>query len=120
MTGASFYVQAHKTHARSNRTPGIWAKPRGTGVGVVCSELYLGWRIDLTRRSLGLTMRREQFSVTIRRESPFAEMFLSGFSSKQTALAAARRRVQLLQPMPRPKNSGPHAQRTDRKRRARR
>jgi hypothetical protein len=72
------------------------------GVGNVTAEEYQGWTIELTHRTVGATIRRDQFMVTLRRTSPVYEEQLPGFGSKVAALAAARKRIDLLSAVRRP------------------
>jgi hypothetical protein len=85
-----------------SRDSGKW-KPRArTGVGTVATEEYLGWTIELTHRTVGATIKRDQFVVTLRRDSPAHNEQLPGFATKSAALAAARKRVDLLSAVRRP------------------
>lgn len=55
-----------------------------------------GWDIEVSHRTLGVTVKRSQFSVKIRHLESAHEEFLSGFSSRQQARQAADDRVDLL------------------------
>ena len=54
---------------------------------------HRGWTISLIERRAGLTLRRREFTVVIRRKLPFAEKYMSGFRTKAAALAAAHRNI---------------------------
>lgn len=96
-------------HGGSKRNPsGKWEHLPRTGIGHVASEEIGEWTLELTHRQVGVTIKRDQYSITIRRESPAHEELLSGFSSKVTALAAARKRVDLLSHMREPIVRAPH------------
>ena len=100
-------------HGGSQRNfSGKWEHLPRTGIGHVAEEVIGDWTLELTHRQVGMTIKRDQYSVTIRRESPAHEELLSGFSSKVAALAAARKRVDfhihLREPIVRP----PHRLRT--------
>ena len=100
-------------HTGSKRNPsGKWEHRPRTGIGHVAFEEVGDWTLELTHRQVGVTIKRDQFSVTIRRESPAHEELLSGFSTKVSAMAAARKRVDLLTHMREPIVRGPHRPRT--------
>jgi len=73
-----------------------------TGLRPVNEYLYEGWRIEIDERLLGTTVKRRQFSATIRRRQVYQREFLSGFSSKQAAQRAAEARVDELSDRQRP------------------
>ncbi len=81
---------------------GKWKRRVRTGVGHVTAEDYRGWTIELTHRTVGTTIKRDQFAVTLRRDSPAYDEQLSGFRTKDAALAAARKRIDLLSAVRRP------------------
>ena len=45
---------------------------------------------------MGTAIRRDLYGVKIRRSSPPHEEFLSGFSSRRAAIAAAEKRIEML------------------------
>ena len=81
--------------------------------GILPTEEIGDWTLELSHRKVGVTIKRDQYSVTIRRESPAHEELLSGFSSKVAAMAAARKRVDLLSHMREPIVRAPHRRRTN-------
>ncbi len=96
-------------HGGSKRNPsGKWEHVPHTGIGHVTGEEIGDWKLELLHRQVGVTMKRDQYSVTIRRESPPHEELLSGFSSKAAAMEAARKRVDLLSHMREPIVRAPH------------
>lgn len=104
----------YRFHGGSKRNAsGKWEQLRHTGIRQIACEQIGDWTIDLSHRRVGVTMKRDQYSVTIRRESPAHEELLSGFSSKVAAMAAARKRVDLLSHMREPLICGPHRLRTN-------
>jgi len=54
------------------------------------------WTIEVSHRRIGAAVKRDQYSVIIRRDEPQYQENLSGFSSKVAALEAGRKRVKLL------------------------
>ena len=103
----------YRYHRGSKRNvSGKWEHLPRTGIGHVARETIGDWTIELSHRQVGVTIKRDQYSVTIRRESPDHQELLSGFSSKVAALAAARKRVDLLSHLRAPIARGPHLRRT--------
>lgn len=88
-------------HSGSKET-GKWKHVAHMGVGNVKAELYQGWTIELTHRTVGTTIRRDQFMATLRRPSPAYEEQLPGFTTKSAALAAAKKRIDILSAVRRP------------------
>ena len=93
-----------RIHSGSQDT-GKWKRIAHTGVGNVTIEEYQGWTIELTHRTVGATIRRDQFMVTLRRNSPAYDEQLPGFATKAAALTAARKRVDLLSAVRKPMSS---------------
>ena len=87
----------HGNRKGGGNPSGKWQRIPHTGLGGVVREEVQGWTIELAHRKVGSAIRRDQYSVAIRREFPAHEEYLTGFSSKTSALAAARKRVDLLQ-----------------------
>ena len=103
----------YRYHGGSKRNPsGKFEHLPHTGIGKVASEAIGDWTLELSHRRVGVTIKRDQYSVTIRRESPAYEELLSGFSSKTAALAAARKRVDLLSHVRGTIIRAPHQRRT--------
>jgi hypothetical protein len=84
------------TEPSSHSSGGSQRAPR-TGIASVLREDVGEWRLEVTYRRIGLAISRDQYSVVIRRETPAHEEFLTGFSSKQAAVSAARKRIEMLQ-----------------------
>ncbi|MDA1050450.1 MAG: hypothetical protein O3C40_08200 [Planctomycetota bacterium] len=102
----------YRYHGGSKRNAsGKWEHVPHTGIGHVACEEIGDWTVELSHRQVGVTIKRDQFSVTIRRESPAHEELLSGFSSKVAAMEAARKRVDLLSHMREPTVRAPHRRR---------
>jgi len=95
----------------SNKDTGKWKRIARTGVGNITAEEYQGWTIELTHRTVGATIRRDQFVVTLRRTFPAYEEQLPGFATKVAALAAARKRIDLMSAVRRPLSMARHAHR---------
>ena len=104
----------YRYHGGSKRNPsGKWERLPRTGIGHVTGEEIGDWTLELAHRQVGVTIKRDQYSVTIRRASPAHEELLSGFSSKAAAMEAARKRVDLLSHMREPIIRAPHRLRTN-------
>ena len=91
----------HRIHS-GRKDSGKWKRRPHTGVGNVATEEYRGWTIELTHRKLGTTVKRDQFVVTLRGDSPASHEQLPGFATKAAALVAARKRIDLLSAVRRP------------------
>lgn len=88
----------HRFHGNvTHDSDGKWERMPHTGLHGVLREEFCGWQLRITHRRVGEAIRRDRYSVTIHRESPEHHEFLTGFSTKNAALAAARRRIDLLQ-----------------------
>jgi hypothetical protein len=104
----------YRYHGGTKRNPsGKWEHLPHTGIGRITGETIGDWTLELSHRQVGVTIKRDQYSVTIRRESPAHEELLSGFASKVSALAAARKRVDLLTHMRGPIVRAPHPRLND-------
>lgn len=101
----------HRRIHSGSKDLGKWKHIAHSGVGSVTVEDYEGWTIELTHRTIGATIRRDQYMVTLRRESPSYEEQLPGFATKDAALAAARKRVDLLSAVRRPLSVTRHVHR---------
>ncbi len=86
----------YRFHVGTPHPSGKWEHQPHTGVGHVWREATGDWQLEMTHRQVGMTIKRDQYAVTIRRDVPAYEEMLVGFSSKSTALAAARKRINLL------------------------
>jgi hypothetical protein len=76
-----------------------------TGLKVVVEETHRAWRILVEHRRVGLTLPRDQFSVRIRDESESQEEYLTGFSTKLSAIEAARKRIDFIVDIRRPRTA---------------
>jgi hypothetical protein len=74
-----------------------------TGLQVLGRETYRRWTLIVEHRQLGVTVRRDQFSVRIEDEQDTGNEYLTGFASRATALQAARRRVDFIMDIQRPR-----------------
>jgi len=101
----------HRIHS-GYKDSGKWRHLARTGVGNVTTELYHGWSIELTHRTVGATIRRDQYTATLRRVSPFHEEQLPGFANKTAALNAAKKRIDFLLAVRRPFSHTRHTQQT--------
>ena len=90
--------------SRALRPSDKWQSVPRAGLTRVLQEELDGWHLEISLRRVGTTIRRDQYSVTIRRELPAHEEYLRGFSSKMAALAAGRKRIDLLRHI----NQRPH------------
>ena len=87
----------YRYHGGSKRSPsGKWEHVPHTGIGRVAKEAVGDWTIELAHRQVGVTIKRDQYSATIRRDSPAYEELLPSFPTKTAAMSAARKRIDLL------------------------
>ena len=101
-----------RIHPPGKEDSGKWKRVARMGVGNITTEEYQGWTIQLTHRTVGATIRRDQFVVTLRRSFPAYEEQLPGFATKVAALAAARERIDLVLAVRRPSSMARHVHRT--------
>ena len=92
MMGMSFYVQACRQAQRSKRRASKWNHVRHSGVETVVRQDYKGWKIEISSRTVGLTVSRKQFSAVIRLGNTYRE-YLQNYYSKESALAAAHHQI---------------------------
>jgi hypothetical protein len=99
----------HRYHAGAKRNAsGKWEHLPHTGIAQVASETIGDWTLELAHRQVGVSIKRDQFSVKLYRQTPPYEELLSGFATKDAALAAARKRVDLLSHLREPRVRPPH------------
>ena len=67
-----------------------------TGLLAVGRDEYRSWEIVVEHRKVGMTLQREQFSVTISDTTAPRSEHLSGFHSRLSAVQAAQRRVDFI------------------------
>lgn len=101
----------HRRIHSGSQDSGKWKRVAHVGVGNVTAEEYEGWSIEVTHRTVGATIRRDQFMATLRRGSSDYEEQLPGFNSKVAALEAARKRIDLLSAVRRPLSMTRHVHR---------
>lgn len=77
-------------------TSGKWQRVPHTGVGSVTREQVGEWLVEVSHRRIGVAVKRDQYSVKISRPSSAYEESLQGFRTKDAALQAARKRIELL------------------------
>ena len=90
-----------------------------TGLKTVQCEIYRTWEIIIEHCTLGLTIRREQFSVRIVDTLAQREEYLKGFPSRVTAMRAARRRIDFIRDIRDPRTPHRKAKRDARQSRGR-
>jgi len=99
----------HRYHPKTSRRPsGKWERIPHTGVGQITHEEIGEWEVKISHRKVGVSIKRDQYTAIIRRESPDYEESLTGFRSKAAALEAARKRIDLLSHVRQPIARGPH------------
>ena len=91
------HYRFHGPRRTGNTATGKWQRLAHSGVGTVLAESDGTWRIRVTHRRTGTSIRRDVYSVIIEGESSSHEEFLSGFASKNAAVEAARKRVTMLE-----------------------
>ena len=67
-----------------------------TGLKIVQHEEYRDWEISLEHHTSGMTIQRDQYSVKIVDTTIAREEYLKGFSSRVSAMQAARHRIDFI------------------------
>ncbi len=67
-----------------------------TGLKAVHQEDYRTWEMVLEHCTLGMTLRRDRYSVKISDTTAAREEYLTGFPSRIAAMQAARRRIDFI------------------------
>lgn len=111
MVGLRSLRDAYEQLSHNNAATGKLRLNPPTGVETVAREKIGPWQVEVTYRRLGVTVRRDQFNATLRRDAPEREEALSGFATKEAALAAARRRITALTDAAHAKSKRPHYKR---------
>lgn len=78
-------------------------------VKTVAQDEYHGWKIEITERKVGVTVKRKQFSATVRDSGTKMEDYLGGFGSLHAALEAAHARIDLKAEQMRLRTDRPHS-----------
>jgi len=85
-----------------------------TGLRIVDETDYRSWKIIVEHVVLGMTLRREQYRLRLVDLRDSREEYLTGFANKVTALEAARRRIDFILDIQRPRTGKPHHRRSNR------
>ena len=72
--------------------------PRETpaGNGTVYLAVYRRWEIRVERREVGMTLRRERYSVRIADPETARGEYVTGFTSRLASIRAAQRRIDVI------------------------
>ncbi len=89
-----------------------------TGLRAVDELTYRSWKIVVEHRVLGMTLRREQYSLRLIDELATREEYLTGFANKVIAREAARRRIDFILDIQLPRTRRPQLRRPRRARNA--
>jgi hypothetical protein len=84
-----------------------------TGLRVLEETDYRSWKIIVEHVVLGMTLRREQYRLRLVDTHDSREEYLTGFANKVTALEAARRRIDFILDIQRPRTRTRHPQRSN-------
>ncbi|MBM4088694.1 MAG: hypothetical protein FJ276_04590 [Planctomycetes bacterium] len=76
-----------------------------TGLKVIAQESHGCWQIIVEHHRRGVTVPRDQYSVRMREELTGREEYLTGFPSKTTAINAARRKIDFIHCLRRPRTA---------------
>jgi hypothetical protein len=82
-----------------------------TGLRVVDQVVYRSWKIVVEYVVVGMTLRREQYRLRLVDTTGTHEEYLTGFASKVTALESARRRIDFILDIQKPRTRKPHLRR---------
>ena len=88
-------VDTNRRLAEQNKSVGRFHHQR-RGVDSVSREKHLGWNIEIGRRGVGVTLRRDVYSATIRDRDGNHEHFLNGFATATAAVIAAKKKIDVL------------------------
>ena len=72
------------------------AHRRHSGLKTVQHEEYRDWEISLEHHTTGMTIQRDQYSAKIADTTNAREEYLKGYSSRVSAMQAARRRIDFI------------------------
>jgi hypothetical protein len=86
----TFRFVRHDAAGRTERGSHIALPRMSTGIDRVAAEEHRGWQIEITHRQVGVVMQRHQFTAAIRMPGLQAPQLLSGFTTKDAALKAAK------------------------------
>jgi hypothetical protein len=75
---------------RRKADSGKFKRSRRLGVSMEGDGEHHGWRFEVSRSRVGVTVRRDVFSLTIRDEEGSMLHRLSGFTKREQAVVAAR------------------------------
>jgi hypothetical protein len=85
-----YSVARLRTRRRKNDS-GKFKQSRRLGVSMSGTGEHNGWRFEVSRARVGVTVRRDVFSLTIRDEEGSMLHRLTGFTNRDQATLAARR-----------------------------
>jgi hypothetical protein len=66
------------------------------GKGAVYLDVYRRWEIRVERRAVGMTLHRERFGFRIADPETARVEYVTGFTSRLTAIQAAQRRIDVI------------------------
>lgn len=93
---SGFLARAFTTADRQSRLFGDRQQVEHSGLKTVSRETYCNWQIEVSHRQVGLTVRRDQYSAVMSPDGVGREKYLSGFTSCESALVAARAHIDAL------------------------
>ena len=79
---------------RRKKTSGKFERSRRLGVSLEGNGEHCGWRFDVSKARVGVTVRRDVYSLTIRDEEGSMLHRLSGFTRREQATIAARKWIE--------------------------
>ena len=82
------FFRYHAPHRRGE--PEGWQQASRPSERRPYQEQYRDWEVEVTRRRVGVTIRRYQHRAVIRRQDQGAEHLITGFPSEASAVDAAR------------------------------
>ena len=72
---------------------GKWQSVARPGAKQATHSQYRGWGVEIISRKLGITIKKEVFSVAARSDYPPFHFFCQGLRSKNEAMAAIQRTI---------------------------
>ena len=85
------YSVARLRNKRRRNDSGKFRRSRRLGVSMEGDGEHNGWKYEVSRSRVGVTVRRDVFSLTIRDEEGSMLHRLTGFAKREQAVTAARK-----------------------------
>jgi hypothetical protein len=94
---AAPHSSRRRTSDSGKFSSGKFQQCRRLGLTIENGGEHLGWQLEISRSRVGITIRRDVYSVTMRDEDGSFVHRLSGFANREQAVAAARKWIEEVQ-----------------------